>query len=44
MFLKTYNTGFDKIFIKFTDQNGRFLGTENSQINLKVNMTLLINK
>ena len=38
MFLKTYNTEFDKI-ISFTDQNGRSLEIED-----KVNLTLLINK
>ena len=38
-FLKTYNTWFREIFIKFTDQNGRALEVEN-----KVNLTLLINK
>ena len=38
MFLKTYNTEFDKI-ISFTDQNGRRLEIED-----KVNLTLLINK
>ena len=39
VFLKTYNTEFDKIFVTFTDQNGRPLEIEN-----KVNLTLLINK
>ena len=39
MFLKTYNTEFDEIIIKFTDQNGRPLEIED-----KVNLTLLINK
>ena len=38
MFLKTYNTEFDKI-ISFTDQNGRSL-----EIEEKVNLTLFINK
>ena len=38
-FLKTYNTWFREIFIKFTDQNGRALEVEN-----KVNLTLLINQ
>ena len=38
MFLKTYNTEFDKI-ISFTDQNGRSLEIED-----KVNLTLFINK
>ena len=42
-FLKTYNNTFDKIIIKFTDQNGRLLEIENSQFNLKVNMAFLIN-
>ena len=39
MFLKTYNTEFDKIIITFNDQNGRPLEKEE-----KVNLTLLINK
>ena len=39
MFLKTYNTAFDEIIIKFMDQNGRPL-----EIKDKVNLTLLINK
>ena len=39
LFLKTYNTDFDKIIIKFTDQNCRSLEIED-----KVNLTLLINK
>ena len=39
IFLKTYNTEFDEIIIKFTDQNGRPLEIED-----KVNLTLLINK
>ena len=39
MFLKTYNTDFDGIIIRLTDQNGRPLETED-----KVNLTLLINK
>ena len=39
VFLKTYNTEFDEIIIKFTDQNGRPLEIED-----KVNLTLLINK
>ena len=39
VFLKTYNTEFDKIIITFTDQNGRPL-----EIKDKVNLTLLINK
>ena len=38
MFLKTYNTEFDKI-ISFTDQNGRPLEIED-----KFNLTLFINK
>ena len=39
MFLKIYNTEFDEIMIKFTDQNGRTLETVD-----KVNLTILINK
>ena len=39
VFLKTDNTEFDEIIIKFTDQNGRALEIED-----KVNLTLLINK
>ena len=39
VFLKTYNTEFDEIIIKFTNQNGRPLEIED-----KVNLTLLINK
>ena len=39
MFLKTYNTEYDKIIITFTDQNSRPL-----KIKEKVNLTLLINK
>ena len=39
VFLKTYNTEFDEIVIKFTDQNGRLLRIEN-----KFNLTLLVNK
>ena len=39
VFLKTYNTEFDEIIIRFTDQNGRPLEIED-----KVNLTLLINK
>ena len=39
MFLKTYNTAFDEIIIKFMDQSGRPL-----EIKDKVNLTLLINK
>ena len=39
VFLKTYNTEFDKIIIIFTDQNGRGLDMED-----KVNLTMLINK
>ena len=39
VFLKTYNTGFDEIIIKFTDQNGRLLEIEDN-----VNLTLLTNK
>ena len=39
LFLKTYNTDFVEIIIKFTDQNGRLLEKED-----KINLTLLINK
>ena len=39
VFLKTYNTDFDKIFITFTDQNDRLLEIED-----KFNLTLLTNK
>ena len=39
LFLKTYNTDFVEIIIKFTDQNGRLLEIED-----KINLTLLINK
>ena len=39
VFLKTDNTEFDEIIIKFTDQNGRALEIED-----KVNLTLLINR
>ena len=39
VFLKTYNTEFDEIFIRFMDQNDRPLEIEG-----KVNLTLLINK
>ena len=39
VFLKTYNTEFDKIIITFTDKNGRPLEIED-----KVNFTLLISK
>ena len=39
VFLKTYNTEFDKIMLTFTDQNGKLLEIED-----KVNFTLLINK
>ena len=39
VFLKTYNTEFDGIIIKLTDQNSRLLEVED-----KVNLTLLINK
>ena len=39
VFLKTYNTEFDKVITTFTDQNGRLLEIED-----KVNLTLLINK
>ena len=38
-FLKTYNTEFDDIIKRITDQNGRPLEIED-----KVNLTLLINK
>ena len=39
VFLKTYNTEFDEIIIKFMDQNGKPLEIEH-----KVNLTLLIDK
>ena len=39
VFLKTYNTEFDEIFITITGQNGRPL-----EIKDQVNLTLLINK
>ena len=39
VFLKTYNTEFDKIITTFTYQNGRPLEIED-----KVNLALLINK
>ena len=39
MFLKTYNTKFDKIIITFTDQNVRPLEMEH-----KFNLTLHFNK
>ena len=39
VFLKTYNTEFDKIIITFTDQIGAPLEIED-----KVNLTLLVNK
>ena len=39
VFLKTYNSAFDKIIIKFTDQNGRPLEIED-----KVNLIFLVNK
>ena len=39
VFLKTYNTEFDKSITTFADQNGRLLETED-----KFNLTLLINK
>ena len=39
VFLKNYNTEFDKIIITFTDQNGRPL-----EIADKLSLTLLINK
>ena len=38
-FLKTYNTEFDEIIIKFVDQSSRPLKIED-----KVNLTLLIEK
>ena len=37
--LKTYNTEFDEIIIKFTDHDGRPLEIED-----KVNLTLIVNK
>ena len=39
VFLKTYNAEFDKIIIKFTDQNTRPLEIEG-----KINFTLLVNE
>ena len=39
MFLKTYNTEFDEIIIRFADQEGKPL-----EIDDKVNLTLLIIK
>ena len=39
VFLKTYNTEFDKIIIKFTDQNTRPLEIEG-----KINFTLLVSE
>ena len=39
VFLKTYDTKFDKIIITFTDQNGRPV-----EIKDKVNLTFLINR
>ena len=39
VFLKTYNTEFDQIIIRFMDQNGR-----PSEIEDKANLTLLNNK
>ena len=39
VYLKTYSTVFDEIIIRFTDENGRSVETEN-----KVILTLLINK
>ena len=39
VFLKTYNTEFDKIILTFTGENGRPL-----EIDDKENLTLLINK
>ena len=39
VYFKTYNTEFDKVIIKFADQNGRPLEIED-----KVNLTLLIKK
>ena len=39
MLLKTYNTEFENLTIKFTDQNGRLIEIEN-----KINLTLLVNK
>ena len=39
LFLKTHNTDFDDITIRFTDQNGKSL-----EIQGKVNLILLINK
>ena len=39
VFLKTYNSEFDKVTITFMDQNSRTLEIED-----KVNLTLLVNK
>ena len=39
MFLKTYNTEFNEIIVKCTNQNSRPLGIED-----KANLTLFINK
>ena len=39
VFLKTYNTEFDEIIIKFTGRNGISL-----EIEVKVNLTIFINK
>ena len=39
VFLKTCNTEFDEIIIKFTYQNGRLLDIEDN-----INLALLINK
>ena len=39
VFLKTYNTEFNKFIIKFTSQNGRPLEVED-----KISLALLINK
>ena len=39
VFLKTYNTEFDEIIIKFTDHDGRPLEIED-----KVNLTLIVNE
>ena len=39
VFWKTYNTNFDEIIVKFTNQTGSALEIED-----KVNLTLVINK
>ena len=39
VFLKTYNTGFDEVFVTITDQNGKLL-----EIEVQVNLRLLFDK